>query len=537
MSQEKKSKKEDIEKLRKILDSPDDPKIRKSISKDEKNLESIVNRLSGEPKKTKYTSTDFLYKGPRSLEPRVTVHKKEEEISPPEIQKKEPELPKEEVTEEFPTTEEDLFDDVELYEIEKVEISEPEFMEVKAKEEPKTDEVIFEETEPSLPMPKEEETSIDEPLPKWEPVEEPKTEEKVEIKEGKTIEKVHEFEEIEEKPEIPPKETEEELPKWEPVEVIEEEVEKPSEPYEEKLTEEEIEEISKEEKKKAKRAEKEKKIEQKRKEKEEQKKEIEEKKLQLLEEKRAKKNAKIQEREAKKKEKERAREEKLKEKEQAKAEKKEKKFKKLEPEHKEIAEKDDQSLKFEEEIIEEDAKLVDAKLKESKLEGKLDVFNEIKSIDEKTAWLLYTSGFTSIEKLKESTVNDIVKVKGIRRGVAKKIKKEVGTSEIEKEKITLPKRKEKRRTKKLKTEQEELSEWESYTVEEESPGLQPELSPFTYEIYTLYKKEIETASGKKRTIHFFSKKKPEVGEAVQLPDGYEVKINKRTRLPYLKKKK
>ena len=83
MSQEKKSKKEDIEKLRKILDSPDDPNIKKSISKDEKNLDSILKRLSREPKKTEVATTDILYKGPRSLEPRVTVHKKEEEIPNP----------------------------------------------------------------------------------------------------------------------------------------------------------------------------------------------------------------------------------------------------------------------------------------------------------------------------------------------------------------------------------------------------------------------------------------------------------------------
>ncbi|EMR75511.1 hypothetical protein MBGDF03_00647 [Thermoplasmatales archaeon SCGC AB-540-F20] len=61
--------------------------------------------------------------------------------------------------------------------------------------------------------------------------------------------------------------------------------------------------------------------------------------------------------------------------------------------------------------------------------------------------------------------------------------------------------------------------------------------PYTQGDYTLYEKEMKTSAGKKRTIHFFSKKKPDIGEAVQLPEGYGVKINKRTKLPYLKKKK
>ena len=47
----------------------------------------------------------------------------------------------------------------------------------------------------------------------------------------------------------------------------------------------------------------------------------------------------------------------------------------------------------------------------------------------------------------------------------------------------------------------------------------------------------ETTAGKKRTIHFFSKNKPDVGEPIQLPKGYEVKVNTKTGLPYLKKKK
>jgi hypothetical protein len=72
---------------------------------------------------------------------------------------------------------------------------------------------------------------------------------------------------------------------------------------------------------------------------------------------------------------------------------------------------------------------------------------------------------------------------------------------------------------------------------DELPEVKPDTSAYTHGDFTLYKKEIKTATGKKRTVHFFSKKIPDVGEPVQLPENYEVKVNKRTGLPYLKKNK
>ena len=60
---------------------------------------------------------------------------------------------------------------------------------------------------------------------------------------------------------------------------------------------------------------------------------------------------------------------------------------------------------------------------------------------------------------------------------------------------------------------------------------------FTYGEYTLYRKEIMLQSNKKRIIHFFSKDKPEDGETVELPEGYEVKTNKKTGVPYISRKK
>ena len=64
MAKDKKHKDADIEKLRMVLDNPSDPKVREIVAKHEKNLESIRERLSDDPSKTKikYASSDFLKK-------------------------------------------------------------------------------------------------------------------------------------------------------------------------------------------------------------------------------------------------------------------------------------------------------------------------------------------------------------------------------------------------------------------------------------------------------------------------------------------
>jgi hypothetical protein len=60
---------------------------------------------------------------------------------------------------------------------------------------------------------------------------------------------------------------------------------------------------------------------------------------------------------------------------------------------------------------------------------------------------------------------------------------------------------------------------------------------FRHGDYSLYKKEIKTKSGKKRIVRFFSKAEPDEGKPIELPKGYQVKLNKKTGLPYLKRKK
>ena len=59
---------------------------------------------------------------------------------------------------------------------------------------------------------------------------------------------------------------------------------------------------------------------------------------------------------------------------------------------------------------------------------------------------------------------------------------------------------------------------------------------YTHEGWTLYCKDVKLKGGKIQTIYFFSKRRPKSGTPCNLPDGYKVEVNKRTGLPYLKKK-
>lgn len=56
--------------------------------------------------------------------------------------------------------------------------------------------------------------------------------------------------------------------------------------------------------------------------------------------------------------------------------------------------------------------------------------------------------------------------------------------------------------------------------------------------YTLYCKEVRFKAGKKpgkpRTIYYFAKTKPTSGTPCDMPNGYEVGVNDRTGMPYLK---
>lgn len=59
---------------------------------------------------------------------------------------------------------------------------------------------------------------------------------------------------------------------------------------------------------------------------------------------------------------------------------------------------------------------------------------------------------------------------------------------------------------------------------------------YTYEGWTLYTRDVKLKGGRNQTIYFFSKKSPKSGKPCDKPANYTVGVNKRTGLPYLKKK-
>jgi len=477
----KKSKKIDIEKLHMILDDPTNEKL---FSEKEKTLNSLRKRLLG------YTARDKTPFGHTpetisdSLEPSVKIYEKEEERKTMLEIAEEKETEKTMETRNKTSIEEDWREVEDLYEIEKID-EEPEFIEVKPVEKKE----ITEETT-------EEEKKIEE-LPEWEPIpEETQPSETKDIKiseEGKKTENELLKETAEEKQEATQK-----LPL--PI---------PSEKKERKHIEKEpihIEKILK----------------------------------QTTEKKEATQPPVIEEKET-------------------------------------PAETEKQPEEKEEKTYE-------------------DIFENIASVDEKTSSILSQHGFETLEKLREATIKDLTQI-GIKRRIAKKIKKEVEKHYAEEERDTED-RKEKvishaeketaeitgSSTKKtipsgklIETEEkfqdfqditleetkevdkkiqqhhhkdekhilDELTEWDSYDLEEETHTIAEEdrteektsTSSYTFDGYTLYKKEVKTISGKKRTVYFFSREKPKEGEPAILPDGFEVRVNKITGLPYLKKKK
>jgi hypothetical protein len=61
--------------------------------------------------------------------------------------------------------------------------------------------------------------------------------------------------------------------------------------------------------------------------------------------------------------------------------------------------------------------------------------------------------------------------------------------------------------------------------------------PFEKDGYTLHKRDVTLKGGRRQTIYFFARAKPKSGTPIgELPVGYAVGVNKRTGLPYLKKK-
>lgn len=56
---------------------------------------------------------------------------------------------------------------------------------------------------------------------------------------------------------------------------------------------------------------------------------------------------------------------------------------------------------------------------------------------------------------------------------------------------------------------------------------------YSFEKWNLYTADIELKGGIIETLYFFSRWKPRRGTPCDLPNGYNVSVNKRTGLPYL----
>jgi hypothetical protein len=482
MSREKKSKVDDLVKLRKILDNSSDPNIKTMISPDEKALDSVRRRLTGDTPKTKLQS-DRFFSSFDSLEPKVTVHSKIA-VSPRLITP----LPKFEPSTTLPEFElvssstparttplqELSFTTEELYEVEKVDVILPEFLEVTPKE------VVQKSLETEMTTEHDETLAHDASLPEWQPVEEIQPAEPPISLTKSAVDHIPEFERVD-IPIIPKKV--EKATEWEPSPAKEEAIETPVEFTPVESLEPQLQKLSKKQERVEKKIQK--------------KKEKEAKRLEKLELKKLKIEKRNKEREAKR----------------------------IVKEQQDVQQAPDEKPSNSEQIL---------KVEPPQIKVDLIAFKGMESIDEKTAEMLYKNGYFSVENLEDATVDDLVQIRGIKRKLAKQIKKEIEQKTTIPEALEFTPIKQKKGAKKPKEEPQDTTEWETYPAEgiSKKPSLR---SAFTYQEYTLYKRETGTHSGKKTTIHFFSREKPDHGHPAQLPDGYQIAVNKKTGIPYLKK--
>ena len=191
-------------------------------------------------------------------------------------------------------------------------------------------------------------------------------------------------------------------------------------------------------------------------------------------------------------------------------------------------ERDEDRLIDEKISKEKDEEYFDTNFEEKKTEES-NVFKDMNSIDQKTAKLLYENDITSVDILKDMPIEELTKIRGIRRKLAKKIKKELSA---------IPDKKEEKEPEEDTTyDGDDLGGWECIDDENISESKPEKIKGYRYGEYILYEKKIAVKGGLKRTVRFFSKVEPDEGVTIDLPDGYEVRENKKTGVPYLKKKK
>lgn|GEM_PF-1602024 len=479
MSREKKSYVDDITKLRRILDNSSDPSLKYLIAKDEVALESIRRRLSGELFMT-YPKMNRFSRPSGSMEPRVTIYVKAPisprlVLPPPQL---EPSMALPEFDLVSPTIPEPStppqpirFVQEELFEIEKVDQNIPEFLEVIPKE---TTPIIVQKTPAMLDASSSSQESI---LPEWQPVEEEPGAESPTLSEKHPEDDVPEFERVD----MPSTSEENVSEAGQTFHKPEEQLVSSAEVSPVELTDVSFQTRSKKEQRAAKKAQKREEREKKR-----------QRKLEL------------------------------------------KRLKKEQMQTAAQPPKEQPSFTPIQEDVPVGEKVIGGP-RQSQMSIEYNNFQGIDCIDKKTAELLYKNGYFSIENLKEATVDDLVQIHGIRRKLAKQIKKEIdlyiltpGSSEFIPIKEHSTKKKEKKQLR-------DAAEWETPPSKEKK---QKPLSSHvcTYKGYTLYSKERKNQDGTRSIIHFFTKTPPEKGHAISLPEGYRIALNKKTGVPYLKKK-
>jgi len=510
MQENEKSKRKTIEKLRMILDNPYSEDLH---IENEKNLNALRERLA----KPNNGNFGYIYETfgseDDSLNASVTVHKKRKDTrAVPEFKQVEPEIEKQK---------EDPFKDEELYEVEKVETYLPEFVEVKPEESAKEGKTPSEEKPESIKSEKADgiksPESISEELPEWEPVDEGET--KAEEVKNKLEEEVSEWEPISgeepewEKKELPVADEESKIDVFKDIESIDEKTaillynnNFASIDDLRRASLKDLANIKGIKRKLAKQI----------------KKDIDKK---------IDKSAPIISKE------ESTSGEYIFLDEEVEEEKIKKVDKVAIPEYKSVKEEKSERKRKTPEwepISGEEPEWKKKEIPVADEESKIDVFKDIESIDEKTAKLLYKNRIISVDILRETPINELTKIKGIRRKLAKIIKREVceASKRIDEKgerhvvvDVSKNDIKEKREVK------------PSFHKDEVPEQKQKETKTYRYGDYALYRKEIKVGPGKKRTIHFFSRAEPEDGGPVNLPDSYEVKVNKKTGVPYIRKKK
>jgi hypothetical protein len=484
MSREKKSQVDDLTKLRRILDNSSDSNIDALFSENEKALTSVRRRLRGAPLKTQL-QPDRFSRTIHSLEPRVYVHPKTT-VAPRltiPVQKSKPPvvLPEFElVSTSIPIktipSPEVTFTSEDLFEVEKIETILPEFLEITPKE---TTQKPLE----TIQTTRNEEIPISESdLPEWQPIKDEPGREPLKSHRTPKIDDIPEFERVRAstKPEVLEKPVTSEMNPAKEVSIETPVVFIPvesSEPSFQKFSHKQNREEKIAQRKKEREAKRRKKIELKK----------------LKKEKREKKHPENQ----------------------------------ITNEHHPLQQPRDEMSSV--------SRYIDA-VDTPQIPIDIVAFKDIKSIDEITAEILYKNGYFSIENLKDATVDDLVEIRGIKRKLAKQIKKEIEQKMTITEDVEFVPIKQKTTKKKLKKNLDDSTEWESFPSKE-TINKSSSISVFTYKEYTLYTRETSNPAGKKTAVHFFSKEKPEMSAPAQLPEGYQISVNKKTGIPYLKKKR